>query len=244
MERLQKVISRAGLASRREAEKLIAAGKVSVNGETVTELGTKVDARDRIAVEGKPIKAQSFKYFLLYKPKGVITSAKDERGRKTVLDLLEGVEERVYPVGRLDYNTEGALLLTNDGDLTNRLIHPSYEIRKTYIAKVRGIPSEETLDKLRAGVVLDDGPTAPALVDVTDIDREKGTLSFEITIHEGRNRQIRRMCDAIGYPVRSLRRVRFANLTLEGLRRGQYRALTSREIEALKGGERLQDRRA
>lgn len=236
MERLQKVISQAGLASRREAEKLIAAGKVSVNGETVTELGTKVDAaRDKITVDGKSVRAQPFRYLLLYKPKGVITSAKDEQGRKTVLDLLEGVEERVYPVGRLDYNTEGALLLTNDGELTHRLIHPSYEIRKTYVAKVRGIPSEEALDKLRAGVVLDDGPTAPALVNVIGVDREKGMLSFEITIHEGRNRQIRRMCDAIGYPVRSLRRTRFANLTLEGLRRGQYRELTKREIEQLKG---------
>ena len=235
MERLQKVISQAGVASRREAEKLIQEGRVVVNGKVVIELGTKVDInKDKVSVDGKKITSQENIYILMNKPKGIITSVKDDRGRKTVIDLLEGVSQRVYPVGRLDYNTEGVLLLTNDGELTNSLIHPKYKIYKTYIAKVQGIPSEDELDVLRIGVKLEDGITAPAKVNILDIDPSRNLTTFEIMIHEGKNRQVRRMCDAIGYPVKNLKRTKFASLTLEGLRRGQYRLLSLDEVENLK----------
>lgn len=235
MERLQKVISQAGVASRREAEKLIKEGRVVVNGKVVIELGTKVDInKDKVSVDGKLIGSQENIYIIMNKPKGVITSVKDDRGRKTVIDLLEGISQRVYPVGRLDYNTEGLVLLTNDGELTNSLIHPKYKVYKTYIAKVQGIPSEDKLDILRIGVKLEDGVTAPAKVNVLDIDPSHNITTFEITIHEGKNRQIRRMCDAIGYPVKNLKRIKFASLTLVGLRRGQYRLLSIDEVESLK----------
>lgn len=235
MERLQKVISQAGVASRREAENLIKEGRVVVNGKVVIELGTKVDInKDKVSVDGKLIGSQENIYIVMNKPKGVITSVKDDRGRKTVIDLLEGISQRVYPVGRLDYNTEGLVLLTNDGELTNSLIHPKYKVYKTYIAKVQGIPSEDKLDILRIGVKLEDGVTAPAKVNVLDIDSSHNITTFEITIHEGKNRQIRRMCDAIGYPVKNLKRIKFASLTLVGLRRGQYRLLSIDEVESLK----------
>ena len=235
MERLQKVMSQAGVASRREAETLIKEGRVAVNGKVVTELGTKVDIdKDKVRVDGKLITSQENIYILMNKPKGVITSVKDDRGRKTVIDLLEGVSQRVYPVGRLDYNTEGLILLTNDGELTNSLIHPKYKVYKTYIAKVQGIPSEDQLDLLRIGIKLEDGVTAPAKVNILDIDPSHNITTFEITIHEGKNRQVRRMCDAIGYPVKNLKRIKFATLTLEGLRRGQYRLLSVDEVENLK----------
>jgi len=235
LERLQKVISQAGVASRREAETLIKEGRVVVNGKVVTELGTKVDSNnDKVSVDGKLIGSQENIYIVMNKPKGVITSVKDDRGRKTVIDLLEGISQRVYPVGRLDYNTEGLVLLTNDGELTNSLIHPKYKVYKTYIAKVQGIPSEDQLDLLRIGIKLEDGVTAPAKVNILDIDPSHNITTFEITIHEGKNRQVRRMCDAIGYPVKNLKRIKFATLTLEGLRRGQYRLLSVDEVENLK----------
>lgn len=235
MERLQKIISQAGIASRREAENLIKEGRVVVNGKVVIELGTKVDInKDKVCVDGKLIASQENIYILMNKPKGVITSVKDDRGRKTVIDLLEGISQRVYPVGRLDYNTEGLVLLTNDGELTNSLIHPKYKVYKTYIAKVQGIPSEDKLDLLRIGIKLEDGVTAPAKINILDIDPSNNITTFEITIHEGKNRQIRRMCDAIGYPVKNLKRIKFATLTLEGLRRGQYRLLSVDEVENLK----------
>lgn len=234
-ERLQKIISKAGLASRREAEEFIKAGRVKVNGVVVTELGTKVEpGRDKVSVDGKPIRSEKLVYVILNKPKGVVTSLSDPDGRKTVTDLLTDINERVYPVGRLDYNTEGLLLLTNDGALTYALTHPKHEITKTYVAKVKGQPTEEKLDLLRTGIKLEDGMTAPAKVDIIDIDREKGLAALEISIHEGRNRQVRRMCDAIGHPVRNLKRIKFAFLDLTGLRRGQYRHLYAAEIERLK----------
>lgn len=235
MERLQKVMSQAGVASRREAEKLILAGRVSVNGKIIMELGTKVDIKkDKVLVDGKPIALEEPIYILLNKPKGVVTTAKDERGRKTVVDLLTEVDQRVYPVGRLDYNTEGVLLLTNDGELTNQLIHPKYKIYKTYIAKVFGIPTEEKLDLLRVGIRLEDGITAPARIRLLNGDALTNTAEIEVIIHEGKNRQIRRMCEAIKHPVKSLKRVEFANLDLKGLRRGQYRTLSQQEIDRLK----------
>lgn len=235
LERLQKVIAQAGIASRRDAEELITAGRVMVNNKVVTELGTKVEPkRDRIAVDNKLIKAEKYLYILLNKPKGVITALEDPQGRKTVADLVASIPERIYPVGRLDYNTEGLLIMTNDGDLTNTLTHPSHEIAKTYLAKVQGYPPEEKLDKLRVGIKLEDGVTAPAKVNIVAIDQEKELTTLEIVIYEGKNREIRRMCEAIGYPVKNLKRIQIAFLTLEGLRRGQFRHLHAGEVEELK----------
>ncbi len=233
-ERLQKVISRAGVASRRQAEELILAGKVKVNEQVVTELGVKVSSKDKVKVDGKLIRRENPVYLLFYKPKGVITTTKDERGRKTVLDYLPRVKERVYPVGRLDYNTEGLLVLTNDGHLTNKMIHPRYELKKVYRARIEGMATEESLDKLRVGVELEDGVTSPALVQKLEYEPMRDYTVIEITIHEGRNRQVRRMCEAIGHPVLQLKRTQVGNLTLEGLRRGQSRELTKEELRELK----------
>lgn len=240
-ERLQKLLSRAGVASRREAEKLILEGRVKVNGSVVTQLGAKaVWERDKIQVDGRRIGTQKKVYILLYKPKGVITSVSDDRGRKTVVDLLTDVTQRVYPVGRLDYQTEGVLLLTNDGELTNQLIHPKFKVYKTYIAKLKGIPREDELDKLRIGIQLDDGLTQPAKVRLLEGRLDENTSRVEVTIHEGRNRQVRRMFEAIGYPVKNLKRTKFATLGLDGLRRGEYRDLDADEIWQLKNLDKRQ----
>lgn len=239
-ERLQKLISRAGVASRREAEKMIQEGRVKVNGKIVTELGAKaVWGRDKIQVDGRRIGDQKKLYILLHKPKGIITSAKDDRGRKTVIDLLTDVDQRVYPVGRLDYQTEGALLLTNDGELTNNLIHPKFKVYKTYVAKLKGIPDEESLDKLRIGITLDDGVTQPAQVRLLEGNLADNTSRVEITIHEGRNRQVRRMFETLGFSVRNLKRTKFASLDLTGLRRGEYRELDADEVWQLKNLDKL-----
>lgn len=234
-ERLQKVISQAGIASRRESEELIKAGRVKVNGVVVTELGTKVEpTRDKVAVDNKLIRTEKPVYILLNKPRGIVTTLHDPEGRKTVASLLPDISERIYPVGRLDYNTEGLLLMTNDGELTHALTHPSHEIDKTYRAKVLGRPPEEKLDRLRAGIKLEDGLTAPAKVNTVEYDREKDLTTVEVVISEGRNRQVRRMFEAIGHPVRQLKRVKFAFLTLMGVRRGAYRHLEADEVETLK----------
>lgn len=234
-ERLQKMISKAGIASRRAAEQLIQAGRVKINNITVTELGVKVEpGKDRVTVDGKPISAEQYIYILLYKPKGVVTTLRDPKNRKTVADLVKNIPERIYPVGRLDYNTEGLLLLTNDGELTHVLIHPSRKIDKTYVAKVNGLPSEDKLDLLRAGIKLEDGLTSPAKIDLIENNPDTDTATIEITIHEGKNRQIRRMFDAIGHSIKNLKRVKFAFLTLKGVRRGQYRHLLPSEVEELK----------
>lgn len=236
LERLQKIISQAGLASRRDAEHYITDGKVTVNGKVVKELGAKANKdRDVIMVEGKRIRSEKYVYILLNKPKGFVTTASDPEGRKTVLDIITDVKERIYPVGRLDYNTEGLLLLTNDGALTHSLIHPSHKIYKTYIAKVEGVPLEETLDILRAGVRLPEGDkTASAKMHIIDIDQQKNISTIEITIGEGKNRQIRRMFEMIQHPVKNLKRIKFSFLTLIGVKRGQYRHLTMEEIRKLK----------
>lgn len=229
MERLQKIIARAGICSRREAEKIILAGRVTVDGKIVRELGAKADPSQKICVDGKPITICADKiYLLLNKPRGYVSTVKDERGRKTILDLID-IEARVYPVGRLDLNSEGLLILTNDGDLTNALIHPRFEVAKTYRAKVSGVVTEEKLDKLRAGIELDDGLTAPA--EIYRLDKDL----IEVTIHEGRNRQVRRMFAAIGCDVKRLRRIKFAGLTLKGVGVGKYRTLTAQEVAELKG---------
>ena len=232
-ERLQKIIAKAGIASRRAAEGLILAGRVTVDGKTITELGGKYDnSRQRICVDGKPLTfAEEKVYFLLNKPKGYLSTARDERGRRTVLDLLPEVKERVYPLGRLDNNTEGLLLISNDGNLMNGLLHPRYKVNKTYIARVTPIPAENALDKLRQGIQLEDGLTAPAVVKLLDTAEDEAKV--EITIHEGRNRQVRRMFTAIGSDVRALKRVKFATLALTGVKRGHYRPLTDAEVAEL-----------
>ena len=233
-ERLQKVLAQAGVASRREAEEYITAGRVKVNGKVVKELGTKVGPNAFITVDGHPVHRERKTYLLFYKPRGVVTTMKDPEGRKSIADFVKDIPQRVYPVGRLDYNTEGLLLLTNDGELAQAMTHPSHEVNKTYEVTVPGIVPQDKLDLLRIGVKLEDGMTAPALVDLTGYDYEKNLTRFTVTIHEGRNRQVRRMCDYIGFPVRYLRRVMMGPLTLDGLRRGDCRELFHEEIEELR----------
>lgn len=228
-------MAQAGVASRRKCEELILQGKVQVNGETVTELGTKADPdEDIITVNGKPISNEKKIYLILNKPKGVITSASDPEGRKIVSDYLKGVKERVYPIGRLDYDTEGLLLLTNDGEFANLLSHPKYHVPKTYLATVKGVPHGTELDKLRAGIMLEDGMTSPAEVEYKDVDPEGKQSVISITIHEGRNRQVRRMFEAISHPVLRLKRIAFGDLLLQNLKRGVYRHLTPDEINRLR----------
>ena len=234
MERLQKVMAQAGIASRRKSEELIVSGKVKVNGVVVTELGTRVSSTDQIEVEGIQIVKEEHVYFLLYKPKGVISTANDDKGRKTVVDFFPQIEERIYPVGRLDYDTSGAIILTNDGDFSYLMTHPKFEIKKKYIAKVKGIPSRENLRKLERGIELEDGMTAPAKVKMQSMDKKSQTAICEITIHEGRNRQVRRMFDAIGCPVESLKREEFAILSTRGLNAGEARELTIHEVKQLR----------
>ena len=233
-ERLQKVLAQAGVASRREAEEYITAGRVKVNGKVVKELGTKVGPDAFIMVDGHPIQRERKTYLLFYKPRGVVTTMKDPEGRKSIADYVKDIPQRVYPVGRLDYNTEGLLLLTNDGELAQAMTHPSHEVNKIYEVTVPGIVPQEKLDLLRVGAKLEDGMTAPALVDLVGYDYEKNLTRFNVTIHEGRNRQVRRMCDYIGFPVRYLRRVQMGSLTLDGLRRGDCRELFNEEIEDLR----------
>jgi len=232
-ERLQKILSRAGMSSRRQAEEMILAGRVTVNGQVVTELGTRANPdRDRVAVDGRPIRRQGPPvYFLLNKPTGVMTTLSDPGGRPTVRDLMRGVKARVYPVGRLDFHSSGLLLMTNDGDLALRLAHPRYEIRKTYRTKVKGDAGAAALQRLREGVRLPEGRTAPATVRVVESGEQKSWL--EITIAEGKKRQIRRMCQAVGLLVEKLERTRLGPLSLGRLPRGRHRPLTPTEIARL-----------
>ena len=234
MERLQKVLAHAGVASRRKAEELILQGKVKVNGKVITELGTKVSASDTVEVEGVKLEKEQKVYYLLYKPRGVISAVTDDKGRKTVTDLLPHVTERLYPVGRLDYETSGLLLLTNDGDFSYALTHPKFKVDKTYVARVKGIPLKEQLRPLERGIVLEDGKTAPAKVKLLSGERKTNKAIVEITIHEGRNRQVRRMFEAIGFPVQKLKRERFGFLTLHGLNAGEWRELTTHEVKQLR----------
>jgi 23S rRNA pseudouridine2605 synthase len=234
-ERLQKIMSRAGVASRRQAEGLILGGKVRVNGQVVTELGTKADpAQDEIRVSGRLIAAdQPRTYLLLHKPVGYVATTSDPEGRPTVLDLIHGVKERLYPVGRLDWDTSGLLLLTNDGELTHLLTHPSSEVPRTYEAKVEGIPNQVVLNNLARGVLLDGRPTRPAKVRRL---RSGPTWAWlQITLTEGRNRQVRRMCEAVGHPVLKLHRVALGPLQLGDLQPGRFRPLHDREIKQLLG---------
>jgi 23S rRNA pseudouridine2605 synthase len=224
--RLNAYLARAGVASRRSADELIKAGRVTVNGET-GQLNTFVETRDRVEVDGERVRLQPLAYVLLHKPAGTVTTARDPRGRRTVVDLVDH-SARVVPVGRLDADTTGALLLTNDGDLAHQLAHPRYEVEKVYEAEVEGEPSEEALQRLRHGLELDDGRTAPAEA------RRLGPTTVELSIHEGRKHQVKRMLAAVGHPVRRLHRSRYAGLTLEGLEPGAWRELEPSEVEQLR----------
>ena len=224
--RLNAYLARAGIASRRGADELIKAGRVTVNGVR-GELNTFVQATDAVLVDGREVGRQALRHVLLNKPRGTITTARDPEGRPTVVDLVKG-DVRVVPVGRLDRDTTGVLLLTNDGPLAHRLAHPRYGIEKTYVAEVRGEPSDETLARLAAGVELEDGPTAPARV------RRLGPSRVELVLHEGRNRQVRRMLEAVGHPVERLRRSRYAGLGPGRLKPGDWRELTRDEVRRLR----------
>ncbi|NMD70271.1 rRNA pseudouridine synthase [Bacillus sp. DNRA2] len=234
MERLQKVIAHAGIASRRKAEQIILEGKVTVNGKVVKELGIKVSPSDRVEVEGIPLEREEPVYFLFYKPRGVISSVQDEKGRKVVTDYLPEIKQRVYPIGRLDFDTSGLLLLTNDGEFANLLMHPRNEIDKVYVAKTKGIPTRENIKKLQRGIQLEDGKTAPAKIKILSFDKQKQTAVIEISIHEGRNRQVRRMLEAIGCPVQKLKRERYGFLTLAGLSAGDMRELSPHEVKQIR----------
>ena len=233
MARLQKVIANLGYTSRRKAEELIQAGKVKVNGEIVKELGTKVKTSDTIEVENTILdNCKNYEYYLLNKPREVISSVSDEHGRKTVVDLIQ-TKERIYPVGRLDYDTTGIILLTNDGCLANKLMHPSSNIEKKYIAKVNGLVSGYDIKRLRDGVVIDGKKTSKAKVNLKKYDKKTDKSLVELIIHEGRNHQVKKMFEAINHEVLKLKREKYANLDLTGLKPGEYRKLTNKEVAIL-----------
>jgi 23S rRNA pseudouridine2605 synthase len=232
--RLQKLIAGTGLASRRKAEALISAGRVTVNGKVVTELGTKVEpGRDHVKVDGKHLSAaQPFVYLMLHKPKNVMSTLDDPGGRTTVKDYLRGVSVRVFPVGRLDFDSEGLMLLTNNGDLAQGLLHPRYHVPKTYLIKVKGVLADDEIRQLERGVKLEDGMTSPAAV--KKIKKAEQNSWLEITIREGRKHQVRRMLETVGHPVIKLVRVKMGPLTLGNLAPGEFRFLTDREANALR----------
>lgn len=234
MERLQKVIANSGYTSRRKAEKLILDGLVTVNGNVVKELGVKVSRKDEITVEGQPLTKENLVYYLLYKPRGVLSAASDKLGRETVVDYLPMVKERIYPIGRLDYDTTGLILLTNDGDFANLMMHPSGEIDKTYVARLKGCIHPNALKRVSNGVMIDGRMTHKAKTKVRKMDRKTDSSTVEITIHEGRNHQVKKMFEAVGFPVKRLKRERFAFLTLDGLKTGEHRSLKPHEIKQLK----------
>ena len=238
-ERLQKALARAGVASRRAVEQMVREGRVRVNGRTVTEMGVKVDPRsDSVHVDGRQVRLTAPEeldkvYILLHKPPATLTTTRDDRGRRTVMDLLaKNANARLYPVGRLDFDAEGALLLTNDGDLAHKLTHPRHHVPKTYLCKVKGDPSQESLEKLRRGIYLEDGPAKAVDVEVTR--RVSKNTWVEITVTEGRNRLVKRMFWRIGHPVMRLIRTQFASLSVDGLAPGRSRVLTKREVTELR----------
>ncbi|WP_042413756.1 pseudouridine synthase [Geomicrobium sp. JCM 19038] len=234
MERLQKVIAQAGITSRRKAESLILAGRVKVNGEVVKTLGTKVGERATIEVDDVPITKEAPVYYVLYKPRKVISAVKDDKDRKVVTDFIEEEEARIYPVGRLDYDTSGLIILTNDGEFSNLMMHPKSKIKKTYIAKIKGKPSRETLKQLAKGVQLEDGKTLPAKVSFKSGNKQNDTSIIELVITEGRNHQVRRMLEAVGHPVLKLKREQYGLLTLETMQPGDYRPLKPIEVSRLR----------
>ncbi|UTH12892.1 pseudouridine synthase [Macrococcus equipercicus] len=233
-ERLQKVIAQSGVTSRRKAEVLITEGKVTVNGEVVKTLGTKVKPTDKIEVEGIPLENPDKLYILFHKPAKVITSVSDDKGRTVVTDFFPQLQERIFPVGRLDYETSGLLLLTNDGEFANHMTHPRYKVKKKYVAKLKGYLLREQVRQLEQGIMLEDGKTAPAVVKVKSQDREKNTTLVEITISEGRNRQVRRMFAHFGHEVVKLSRIEYGNLTLKSLNAGDARELSPHEVKTLR----------
>ena len=237
MERLQKVIASSGVCSRRKAEELIVNGKVKVNGQVVTELGTKVDNKDEIEVNNELIVKEEKEYYLLNKPRGVITSTSDDKGRTTVVDLID-TTSRIYPVGRLDYDTTGALILTNDGEFANILTHPKNNIDKVYLAKLNGIIKGEQINKLKDGVMLDDVLVKPSRVKLKKVDPTKNTSMVEITIHEGKNHEVKRLFESVGFLVDKLTRERIGIFNLEGLKSGEYRKLTLKEIQIVYGNKK------
>lgn len=233
MERLQKKIANLGYCSRRKAEELITKGLVEVNGEVVTKLGTTVKSGDVITVEGNILDgSKEYEYYLLNKPKGVVTTTSDEKGRTTVIDLIE-TNTRIYPVGRLDYDTTGILILTNDGELANLLMSPNSLVDKTYIAKVQGQVTIPSIQALRKGILIDGIKTKKAKVKLKSVDKKKNTSIVEITIHEGKNHQVKKMFESLGYKVVKLRREKYANLNLKGLMPGEYRTLSIKEVKVL-----------
>ena len=232
-ERLQKVIAQSGLTSRRKAEDLILDGRVKVNNKVITKLGTKVSQKDEITVDEIPLEKEKLVYYVLYKPRGYITSVKDDKDRETVIDLMESIPERIFPIGRLDYNTSGVLLLTNDGDFAHLLMHPKHEIEKVYIAKIKGIPKKESLNQLVKGVKDKNDLLKAVNYKVISVDKRKQTMVLEIVLHEGKNRHIRRMMEQIGHPVLKLKREKYGPITVHQLQPGKYRPLTKQEIHQL-----------
>ncbi len=232
--RINKYISQAGVASRRQADKLVENGAVKINGAVMREPGYDVQDGDRVEINGRPIGSMEKKeYVLVNKPLGVITSAKDEQDRPTVMELVKDIDARLFPVGRLDFNTSGALLMTNDGDIAYRLAHPRHQVYKTYIARVSGVVSKEKLWELRKGVDIGGYKTLPARVSI--VKGTKNSTILEISISEGKNRQVRKMCKAVGNPVQDLERVAIGEIRLGHLQTGHYRKLTAKELEFLKG---------
>lgn len=232
MERLQKVIANSGYCSRRKAEELISAGKVRVNGLVVSELGIKVDGNDEIMIGNKVLTREEKEYILLNKPRGVVTTSHDDKDRKTVIDLIN-TDKRLYPVGRLDYDTTGALLLTNDGELTNLLIHPRNKVDKVYIAKVKGFFDKDSASLMSRGVVIDGVKTARSFVKLRRYDKKSDSSIVEVIIHEGRNHQVKKMFEAVGFDVLKLKREMFAFLDVNGLKSGEYRYLSVKEVKQL-----------
>lgn len=232
MVRLQKAIADSGFCSRRKAEEYIVKGKVFVNGEKITELGSKVEGNEEIIVDGNAISKQDKEYYILYKPRGVISSTKDDKGRKTVVDFFSS-NKRLYPVGRLDYDTTGIILLTNDGEFANMMLHPKNKIPKVYIAKLEGIIDGYSIKKIKSGVVIDGIKCTPDRVKLKSADKKSNTCIVEITIHDGRNHEVKRIFESAGYNVIKLKRESIAFLTLQGLSSGEFRKLTIKEVKQL-----------
>lgn len=234
LQRLQKVIAEAGIASRRKAEKLIIEGRVTVDGETVTKLGTKVGTFSNITVDGEPIERESLHTYIFYKPRGVVSTVSDEKGRKTVVDYFKDLPYRLYPIGRLDYDTSGLLLMTNDGELANLMMHPRNKVAKVYVAKIEGQLLPEEIRHLSKGVEIEHHKSAPAKIKIIRTDRKKNTQIVQLTIHEGHYHQVKRMFKAVGHQVKKLSRERYSFLTLDSLISGKYRELTHAEVDRLK----------
>ena len=232
MERLQKIIAESGYASRRKAEELIKKGKVIVNGKVVTELGTKASFGDDILVEGKKIEKEEKEYYIFNKPRGVITSTSDDKGRRVVTDYFNS-NKRLFPVGRLDYDTTGLLIVTNDGELSNLITHPKNEIEKVYVAKIEGIIKGTEINKLKSGIVLDGTKCVPKRVKLKSFDKKSNSSIVEITITEGKNHEVKRLFESVGFSVSKLKRERVAFLSLDNLKSGEYRKLNPKEVKQL-----------